>query len=131
MCSSDLVGSSVDGGGPKTVEEMTVGKNLNAVQIALAASPRRRAVGFDDSSNIPIFHGFGKGPVGGLPNRRGRNYRQPIPCIIRSPPAEMRELTHRGCAMCMDASREFPKMWHDLISTCIKIAVGGGRVRGH
>ncbi len=63
-----FIGPAVDGRCPETVQQVPVGKDFDAVKIAVTTACRGCAIGLYRALNIPVFHRLGEGAVGGLPD---------------------------------------------------------------
>ena len=77
-----FIGPAVDSRCPETVQQVPVGKDFNAIKIAVTTARRGCTIGLYRTADIPVFHGFGKGPVGGFPHSRGRDHGQPVAAVV-------------------------------------------------
>jgi len=75
----------VGGRGQETVEQVPVRLDLDAVQAAGLAALGRLGVGGDDPADVPLLRLLGRGPVGPLLERRGREHGEPVAAVVARP----------------------------------------------
>ncbi len=125
------IGAPVDAGRPELGHQMQgLEGELDPVEPALAAAPRRLAEVADDPGEVPVLHLLGEGAVLGLPHRRGRHGRQPVAGVPARAPAHVRDLAHEGRAMGVHALGELAEMGDDPVLAHVELAEGARTVGG-
>ena len=77
-----FIGPAVDGRCPETVQQVPVGKDFNAIKVAVTTACRGCAIGLYGAFNIPVFHRLREGAVCGFPDSRGRDHGQPVTAVV-------------------------------------------------
>ena len=77
-----FIGPAVDGRCPETVQQVPIGIDFNAIEIAVTTTCRCCAIGLNGAFNIPVLHRLGEGAVGGFPDSRGRDHGQPVAAVV-------------------------------------------------
>ena len=123
------VAALVDERRPELVDEVAVGLELETVEAALPAAPRRLAERAHDPPDVGLLHLLGEAPVGGLADRRGRDRRQPVAVVPDRPPAQVGELDHRRRAVRVHPVGQLLEPRDDVVVAGVELAEDRRRVR--
>ena len=104
---------------------------LDAVEPALLAAPRRLAEIMDDAAEVPVLHLLRERAVLRLAHPRGRHRHQPVAGVPARAAAHMGELAHQRGALAVDALGELLEIGQDAIVADVELAEGGRTFRRH
>ena len=94
---------------------MAIGLKLYPVHAARLHAFGGIGIILNDPLDIPVFHLFGKRPMGGFAFVRWRYDRQPVSFVPTCTPTQMGELDHHRGTLFVDGVGHVLHPWHDLI----------------
>ena len=115
---------------PELVEEVAIGLELDAVEPGRLHALGRVGIAGHDAVEVPFLGDLGKGAMGRLAHRRGRQHRQPVGLVPVGPPPQVGQLDHHRAALGMAVLGQPLHPGDDLVLVGVQVAEGRRRIRG-
>ena len=110
---------------------MPISLDFHTVQSTKLTAFCRRAVGFNNATNIGFLHNFRKTAMHLFPHTRRSDNRQPVPGIGNTSTPQVCDLTHQCRTVFVYAVRHFLKERNDFVISCIQIPKHRRRIRSN